>query len=434
MLNRMKIRKKLIAGFIMIGLFSLIVGAFGLIYMNKINSGTNRLYANHLMPSSYLFTVQKDLTNIGSNYLTMLYEKDVSKSAGLVGEITAWTIRDESLLQKYEATDLTDEETELYTGLKEELADYQKIRSGLDDLLMQNNFEEAAKLVPSFNESKEIVEARIRELVAVNQKEAQDAIEKSDNDFGTASAIMIIVALASLALAYFLGFLISGAISKPINRLVSEAKKLSKGDVDVDVKTDLKDEIGELMVAFGEMADNIKLQAEAAGRIAEGDLTLEIVPRSDEDLLGISMVSVIDTLKSLVNEAETLTDAAINGELGTRGDLEKFSGGYREIIEGFNGALDAIVEPLNTALPYIKAMANGEDIEALENRFKGQYADLIDNLNLVRDSIYTLLSETGKLTEAAAGGELSYRANLSKLSGGYARIVSGINQTLDSLT
>lgn len=53
----------------------------------------------------------------------------------------------------------------------------------------------------------------------------------------------------------------------------------------MNLETDLKDEVGDLIIAFGEMTDNIKKQAEAAERIAAGDLELEIIPRSDKDKL-----------------------------------------------------------------------------------------------------------------------------------------------------
>lgn len=242
--------------------------------------------------------------------------------------------------------------------------------------------------------------------------------------------LSFLVIIIGILAAIFLG----NIISKPIRNLRAMANKIALGDVNVNVDTKLKDEVGDLVAAFGEMVDNIKLQTEAAEKIAKGDLSLEITPRSDKDVLGISMVSVVDTLRNLVSEAEELTEAAVEGKLETRGNTEKFQGGYKQIIGGFNNTLDAIVNPLNTALNYIEKIANGQDLELLENNYKGAYSELIANLTLVRETLHTLTDETGKLTEAAADGELSYRADLSKLKGGYALIVSGINETLDSLT
>jgi methyl-accepting chemotaxis protein len=249
----------------------------------------------------------------------------------------------------------------------------------------------------------------------------------------TMTVIFVLVLLSIIALIV----LLSRRIVRPIKQLVVAADKLTLGDVEVDIHPDFdalgQDEVGELTVAFAKMAENIKQQSEIAKKIAEGDLSVELAPRSEKDLLGHSMISVVETLRSLVTEAELLTGAAVEGRLDIRGNADAFNGGYKEIIGGFNSTIEAIVTPLNTALDYIDKIATGEDLEILENEYKGDYSLLINNLNLVRTSLQSLLEESGKLTEAAAAGKLSYRADVSRLSGNYAKIVAGINQALDSL-
>lgn len=257
-----------------------------------------------------------------------------------------------------------------------------------------------------------------------------EVMMRSDTLRYTLLILSFIVIIIGIFAAIFLG----NVISKPIRKLKAMANKIALGDIDVNVETNLKDEVGDLVIAFGGMVDNIKLQTEAAEKIAKGDLSAEITPRSDKDVLGISMVAVVDTLRNLVSEAGDLTEAAVKGRLDLRGDTTRFEGGYSQIIGGFNNTLDAIVNPLTVALEYIEKIANGEKLEALENNFMGEYASLIINLNLLRETLNTLLDETGKLTEAADEGDLSYRADLGRLKGEYARIVSGINDTLDSLT
>ena len=241
--------------------------------------------------------------------------------------------------------------------------------------------------------------------------------------------IALIITIIGIAAAIALG----KVISKPIVNMREVANKLALGDVDVDMERKSNDEVGALMEAFQTMAENIREQAEAAQRIAAGDLNLNMKPRSEKDILGISLMEVTNTLRELVNEAEALTDAAVDGRLEKRGDESKFSGGYREIIADFNKTLDAIVNPIDIALEYIEKLANGEELEELENDFKGKYADLILNLSMVRESLYALLGESAKLTEAAANGDLTYRADVTMVKGGYAQIISGINNTLDLL-
>ena len=82
---------------------------------------------------------------------------------------------------------------------------------------------------------------------------------------------------------------------------------------------------------------------------------------------------------------------------------------------------------------YIEKIANGDSLELIENNYPGEYGILIDNLMKVRESLQSLLAESGELTRVAERGDLFYRADVSRLKGGYAKIVSGINKTIDIL-
>ncbi len=248
--------------------------------------------------------------------------------------------------------------------------------------------------------------------------------------------ILMMILGTSLILFAAAYILIRRIITKPLKEITAKSELLLIGDTDVQLDDKLvkrTDEIGLLSRAFAGLAENTKAQAEICNRIAEGDLSLEVVPKSEKDILSISMSAIVKNIKTLVTETGNLTLTAVDGLLDQRGDTEKFKGGYKEIIEGFNNTLDAIVEPLNVALQYIEKMANGEELELIENNYKGEYGLLIQNLTLVRNSLNTLNEETEKLTAAAAEGALDYRADVSKLKGSYGDIVSGINSTLDRL-
>ncbi|QOX64062.1 HAMP domain-containing protein [Anoxybacterium hadale] len=241
--------------------------------------------------------------------------------------------------------------------------------------------------------------------------------------------ITIVVSILGVLCAWFVG----RQISKPIKNLKAAADQLALGDVEISLSVSTRDEIGELMTSFGTMADHIKDQALAAERIAKGDLTAELDPRSEKDVLALSMKSVIETLRALVSETRGLTESAAEGNLEARGNAEAFDGGFREIIEGVNRTLDGIVEPLSVALGYISKMADGENMELMENQYKGEYGKLIENLNQVRDTLYSLTSEAMGLAQATKRGNLSHRADVGRLRGGYARIMQGMNDSLDAV-
>ena len=244
------------------------------------------------------------------------------------------------------------------------------------------------------------------------------------------SVIIIVIALIVVGCGVAAAIFMGNVISKPIRNLRSVADKMALGEVDVEVNATTKDEIGDLMISFGKMIENTKNQAEAGERIANGDLSVEIAPRSDKDVLAISMKAIVDNLNSLVDETKMLTAAAAEGDLTTRGKADAFQGGFKEIVEGINETLDGIVDPLSVALVYIEKMANGEDLEELENNYKGQYGVLINYLLMVRESLYTLLSQTADMTKAAFAGDFSYKPEMGILKGGYAQIIQSVSEAL----
>ncbi|MEL7657647.1 MAG: cache domain-containing protein, partial [Bacillota bacterium] len=201
--------------------------------------------------------------------------------------------------------------------------------------------------------------------------------------FNAVRTISLIIILLVMIIITTLIVVISRRIVKPIKELAVVANKMAIGDINVNIN-EIKassNEIMELTTAFEEMAENVKEEAFAAQKIAAGDLDLSVKPRSEKDILGISMVSVIDTLKRLVVEAEDLTAAAVEGKLSTRGNVAAFQGGYLEIIEGFNKTLDAVLEPMRVVAEHVDRIGKGDIPEKITDNYNGDFNTIIEDLN-----------------------------------------------------
>ncbi|HCU08550.1 MAG TPA: hypothetical protein DF480_06275, partial [Clostridiales bacterium] len=163
------------------------------------------------------------------------------------------------------------------------------------------------------------------------------------------NTVIQVVLMAAAILVLFtvlIIFFLRKSLSAPLQRLSQVADAIALGDTDFDIEIASEDEVGKLMGSFQKMTDSIRNQADEADRIAAGDLQVEIKPRSDKDKLAYSMNAVAVMLRTLVAEAERMTEAATAGNLSNRGNVELFQGGYKDIIAGFNRTLDAVIEPL----------------------------------------------------------------------------------------
>ena len=241
--------------------------------------------------------------------------------------------------------------------------------------------------------------------------------------------IMLIVIAGMVLLTVFT----SRKIAKPINMLAGIAQKLAVGNVDVNIDgiAAISSETTELTAAFSEMAKNTREQAMAAQRIATGDLTMDVIPRSDQDVLGISMADMIKSLRELIQETEMLTEAAVAGKLSVRGNTEALNGGYRDIIEGVNATLDAVIGPLNMASGYIDRIGKGEIPEKINSEAKGDFADLINSINSCIDGLGALI-EGREVLALMSKNDLTQRID-ANYSGIYGEIAQSINTIQDSL-
>ena len=309
---------------------------------------------------------------------------------------------------------------------------------------------------------------------------------------GTSSILYVVPTIMVVVIAIFVLIAvrdsrrISGRISTPVGKLAEAANSLSKGDFGVSLDIDAPDEIAILLSALkanvqsmkklesdisnltdkaskgqlnsradilrhegeyrqmlsgiNKMLDDVKKPLDVASTFVD-NLTngihqddMENNYQGDYAVLIENLNRVRRLLNILVDESKKLAVAGENGELDVRGDSSKLSGVFAAVIEEFNTAFDSIKAPLDVASTFISNLSNGIHQEDLGNVYKGYYSTLTNNLNEVRNSLATLVAESEKLVKAGEEGNLSIRGDETKVKGGFAGIIHGINSILDSIS
>ena len=140
-----------------------------------------------------------------------------------------------------------------------------------------------------------------------------------------------------------------------------------------------------------------------------------------------------EALRAMISDATMLSQAAVEGKLGTRADASKHQGDYRKVVEGVNQTLDAVIGPLNVAADYVEKISKGNIPAKITDNYNGDFNTIKNNLNACIDNINALVSDAVTLAGAAVEGKLATRADASKHGGDYRKIVDGVNQTLDAV-
>jgi methyl-accepting chemotaxis protein len=97
--------------------------------------------------------------------------------------------------------------------------------------------------------------AKIAESLGNEQKEADELFDETAS--GT-RLWTIVVSIIATVIGLIIAFVIAIDITRPIAQLVTIAKKMANGDLDISIDIQRKDEIGILINAFKQMADKLR--------------------------------------------------------------------------------------------------------------------------------------------------------------------------------
>jgi methyl-accepting chemotaxis protein len=185
------------------------------------------------------------------------------------------------------------------------------------------------------------------------------------------------------------------------------------------------------------VADRVRHTIEIIQNISQGDLRdLEALKaigrRSENDSLMPSIIVMIETIKSLVEETELLSSAAVEGRLSTRGDAGRFQGEYQKVITGINETLDSVIAPIEEASAVLKEMAKGNLHVKMEGQYQGDHAELKYALNETIDNLLHYISEISNVLSAITEGNLNLEIT-ADYKGDFIAIKNSLNDIIHSL-
>lgn len=405
--RNLNIRTKLLLSFILLSLFSIYIGYEGIKNIKSLQESDQFMYEN------YVVAMEK-LANAIDRFQRAKNEVNLQILANEPQEISNYNERRKELsteigkfLAEYEKTIITEEERRLFNDFVGSRNNYVEAIKVVETLAAENKDNDAYTYFNKGEGSKYYTEYRDKLYVLYqwNVNQANKLATENKRLADELVNLMIIIMIAAFVLAVLLGILIANMISKPINKLKEIAEKLSLGNIKVSVDIDTQDEIGRLADAFRMMINNIKEQVLVADKISEGELNVKITPKSDDDVLNYALIKMVTNLKTLIEELDILSDAAVNGHLDKRGDAYKFKGAYKEIIEGINSTLDAIIGPLNVAAEYIDRISKGDIPPKITEHYNGDFNEIKNNLNQLIDA----MNYVTKITEEIANGNLNIK-------------------------
>jgi len=104
-----------------------------------------------------------------------------------------------------------------------------------------------------------------------------------------AFAASVVILIAVGALAFYRAINAVKGLAEPLERVISSLEAISRGEVSAELPpATTADAMGRLQESTRQTGLYMRDMASQAGLLAEGDLSLEVAPRSDKDVLGLA--------------------------------------------------------------------------------------------------------------------------------------------------
>ncbi len=254
---------------------------------------------------------------------------------------------------------------------------------------------DAAAWVKNSTDSLDVADGENRKLV--------EARRKSDE---TASTFTISVALLSTLFALGLGVVVAfrtaKSITEPLTNLMKVARQIGEtGDLDHNIEVNRSDEIGDLARTFARMVSYLKEMAAVSESIAEGDLKVEVQPRSSHDTLGNAFARMVEGIGALVrNVRDSASQVA-----SAAGQVAAASDDSAKIGLQSSSAIDEVTSTMHEMSVNVQNMVKNTQVQASSvSETSASIDQMVASIQRVADTAKVLLDISNRSREEVHSG------------------------------
>jgi methyl-accepting chemotaxis protein len=200
------------------------------------------------------------------------FEKDsfinIGNAEKVAGYIKEWGEERDAVaarlndLEKY--SDKTDEAKDYKDQIKVLRAELGNYETGFKKVISQiqagtiTTTQQANEAIGEYKDASHKLESQVKEMAVHANKVMDEDLPKIENTTSRTTWIMMLISLFSILVSVGSGIIITRSITVPVGVGVAVSKRLSEGDLSVDIKVESKDEIGRLMDAMKVMVDKLR--------------------------------------------------------------------------------------------------------------------------------------------------------------------------------
>lgn len=415
-LGNIKVRYKIIFGYIVLILFSFIIAVYSIIQLRSTDGAYDTLLTKSIQgleKVSLTYGLFENTRNLTRDYImsTDLARADIKKR--ITSNLSEIQLNIDGMKQSLD----TPSQIELIEGLEYEIAQFLEVNDSIIDMA-DNDKKEMAYHEISVNLKADgfNVQNKIREILALTNELSTLENKNQTEHTNLTLVICAIILLISIIFAVILATILSTSITRPLKNICDISEQVSKGNLTARVNDKYithKDETGILAKSISSMTENmaktillIKNSSDTLNTLVEhntialGDLNTRLNETSHAaNDLSASLEQTAASSEEMSASTMEIEDAievvALKSQDGAvmAGEISQRANGLRENFTNSKRNSDEIFSTIQVTL--LKSL---------------QDAKAVEEINALADSILNITSQTNLLAlnaaiEAARAGE-----------------------------
>ena len=244
-------------------------------------------------------------------------------------------------------------------------------------------------------------------------------------------ALLVFLAVLSGSLAAYRVWL---SVTQPLAALTTAANRMSRGEVNVTIDDDGgRDEVATLANAMNQVAEAQRAVAASARQLADGDIDVQVPVRSGEDVLGLAVQQLRDTLSNLTAVTGKLALAASVGQLSERAPTSLFQGTFLALVVGMNDTLDALLAPVTTARTVLERVARRDLSARMPMNYNGDHAALAQAINSASAALDSTIHEVQQSAQQLSGASEQIAQSSIQLASASSEQATSLEEVAASL-
>ncbi|MDD5717790.1 MAG: methyl-accepting chemotaxis protein [Sulfuricurvum sp.] len=342
-------------------------------------------------------------------------------------QMTTDKVANDALVEGEKRLELWKELIDTYIQKRKDLAGSPHINDTMSALVGQRKGKEQ---FDAFRTQMKIFDERENMLLQMRIKDADSVVRMTNQViiFGTA---------ISLILAIFIAVFIVKIITTPITIIKAAALGISKGETDISIDINTRDELGEMAKAFSTMVESLNNFSMIAHKIGQGNLNVTVIKRSERDILGIALENMVNNLNSIMVELKEsifALNSAANEILATTSQVSSGASQTSSAVAQTSASVEEIkqtakissAKAIQTAESTTKAMEIAKSgTEGLLENMKG-LNQIKEKMDLIASNIILLSDQSQQISDITSTVEdIANQANMLAVNASIEAVKAG---------